>query len=196
MAAAAGHILPAGTAGAAATSIAEQAAKVLYSTSTSLVPKAKRARAMTEEDLSDDEPVVVQKRECPTNVHETDFERLKILVDRYRGDRFLHLLPMPAPAYEALGLPKPGVASLMDTALACLNKTSVEQYTTSEVEVRDLRETHTAADFPAFYTGPSHPHMIPEGGIRVIPHTEAEPAAVSSGSAGVGARTGLEMIDE
>jgi hypothetical protein len=190
MAAAAGVFLPPGTAGAGATTVAEQASKpvVLYS-----APKAKRARAMTEDDLSDGDEVIVPKMECPANVDKSDFERLKILVGRYRGDRFMHLLPMPPTAYEALGLPKPGVASLMDTALACLNKTSAEEYSTPEVEVRDLRETHTAADFPAFYTGPSHPHMIPEGGIRVIPHN-AEAAV--SGSAGVGARAGLEMIDE
>jgi hypothetical protein len=94
---------------------------------------------------------------------------------------------MPSVAHGVLGLPTPKVASVMETALSCLSKTSKETYSSSEIEVRDLRLTHTAADFPTFYEGPSHPHMLPEGGVRVEAHR-----APASGSAGVGAAAAME----
>jgi hypothetical protein len=151
-----------GTAGAAGAASVSNAA-----------PSRKRFRADLEE-VAEEETVVIPAADCPTTVEKSDFEQLKVLVERYRGDRYLKLLPMPGAVYKALGLPQPGAASLMDTALNCLGKTSTEQYTTTEVEVRDLSKTLSASDFPAFYTGPSHPHMLPDGGIRVI---TAEPTA-------------------
>jgi hypothetical protein len=188
MAAAAGSsLLPTGTAGAAATSAARD--RFVLSPA-SFPPPAKRARACSDDE--DEEDVILDKVECPTQMEKADFQKLKELVERHRGDKFLHLLPMPSVAHGVLGLPAPKVSSLMDTALACLSKTSKEAYTSSEVEVRDLRLTHTEADFPTFYTGPSHPHMLPEGGIRVEAH-----GAPHSGSAGVGASAaGAAMVDE
>ena len=155
----------AGTAGAAAAASVSNAAP----------PSRKRFRADLEE-VVEEETVVIPAvaADCPPTVEKTDFEQLKMLVERYRGDRYLKLLPMPGAVYKVLGLPTPGTSSLMDTALNCLGKTSTEEYSTTEVEVRDLSKTLTAADFPSFYTGPSHPHMLPDGGIRVI---TAEPTA-------------------
>lgn len=134
---------------------------------------------------------------CPPQMAAEDFAKLQELVTRHRGDPFLSLLPMPAVAHGALGIPKPGVASLMDTAWNCLMKTSTHEYTTTEVEVRDLSKTLTADAFPKFYEGPSHPHMLPEGGVRVIAHeTPASETTTAVASAASGAGAGAGMTDE
>ena len=148
----------------------------------------RRCRSATDDDDDDSDVILpagdVAAVPCPADIEKEDFERLQALVTRFRGDPFLSLLPMPPAAYTVLGVPKPQVASAMDAAINCLMKTSTERYSSHEIEVRDLSKTHTAADFPTFYEGPSHPHMLPEGGIRVIPHAVEEAAASSGAGAG------------
>jgi hypothetical protein len=147
---------------------------------------AKRARLAADEEDDVIVPGKVAEAACPAQMEKEDFDRLQTFVARFRGDPYLSLLPMPPAAYDALGVPKPQVASAMDAAVNCLMKTSSERYTSHEVEVRDLSKTLTEKDFPTFYEGPSHPHTLPEGGIRVIPHAVEEEAASASGGAGAG----------
>jgi hypothetical protein len=150
-------------------------------------PPAKRARkaAAIDEDaeLLEDALAAVATESAaaaPIPVPETadpvDFEALDKLRQRFAGHPDLRLLPMPRGVHKALGLPQPGVASLMEVAQNAFTKPLRETYSGSEL--RDLRETHTDADFPAFYTGPAFAHMLPDGGARVINHTlEAAHAA-------------------
>ena len=150
-------------------------------------PLAKRKRTETIDGDEEDRVIVaaVDAATCPDAMEKDDFEKLKVLVTKFRGDPLLSVLPMPTAAYDALRVPRPGVANAMDAAINCLMKTSTERYTSAEVEVRDLSKTLTADAFPKFYEGPSHPHMLPEGGIRVIEHGAEE--AASSRGAGEGA---------
>jgi hypothetical protein len=166
-------------------------------------PPAKRARVLAALDDDDDEITDASAGDviaCPDAMEKEDFERLAALADKFKADPYFRLLPMPPVAYKALGVPQPKTASLMEAALNCLNKTSMHTYSSNVVEVRDLRETHTTADFPTFYEGPSHPHMRPEGGVRVIEHTAPEAASASSSvggaGAGAGAGAGSAMMDE
>ena len=157
------------------------------------VDKRNAKRARVEEDDSSEEEKTGE--DCPRDMEAVDFEKLKQLVTKHRQDPMLSLLPMPKAAYSALGVPEPKVASVMEVAWNCLFKPSTHQYTTNEVEVRDLSKTHTAADFPSFYEGPSHPHMRPEGGIAVIEHDAASSSSSSAG-AGAGAGAGSAMTDD
>jgi hypothetical protein len=99
----------------------------------------------------------------------------------------------------------------MDTAINCLMKTSTHVYSTNEVEVRDLSKTLKESDFPKFYEGPSHAHMLPDGGPTVIAHpvdpkatelpalpsTGAWIGAASGAGAGAGShKAGASMSDE
>ena len=133
---------------------------------------------------------------CPPQMESTDFDALAKLALRFKDDPNLRLLPMPPAAYDALKIPRPQAASLMDTAIACLTRTSTHAYSTTEIEVRDLSKTHTEADFPKFYEGPSHPHMLPDGGIRVESKAAVCEAAAGGGGAGAGAGSRLMAIDE
>lgn len=135
-------------------------------------------RARVKESAADDDEAIVDVSACPPSIHPDDFEHLKHLSAIAADRNMLSLLPMPKAAYGALGIKEPGTASLVDAALACFAKPSRERYSSTEIEIRDLRETHTAADFPEFYTGPAHPHMLPEGGSRVIVHSIEEEAKV------------------
>jgi hypothetical protein len=145
-------------------------------------PSAKRARINFVEAQDDDKIVALSTLpgvldSCPETVDVEDFSALARLKDAYGGNKHFRILPMPAAAYTALGVVPPGIASMAEVAQNCFSKTSRERYTSNEIEVRDLRLTHTSADFPAFYEGPAHPHMLPEGGARVIAHA---PAAAST----------------
>jgi hypothetical protein len=160
---------------------------------------AKRARRDPEDDVEAEEASKTETTECPPDMEAADFNRLKELVTKHRADPMLSLLPMPKAAYEALNVPAPKVATVMETAWNCLFKPNLHEYSTTEVEVRDLTKTHTAADFPAFYEGPSHPHMRPEGGVAVIAHplpADAASSSSSSAGAGVGAGAGAAMLTD
>jgi hypothetical protein len=146
-------------------------------------PAAKRARkaaALDDDDVLLEEAVAAVAAEtaaaAPIAVPETadpvDFEALDRLRQRFAGHADLRILPMPKGVHKALGLPVPGIAGLMEVAQNAFTKPLRETYTGSEV--RDLRETHSDKDFPAFYTGPAFPHMLPEGGARVINHSLKE----------------------
>lgn len=148
---------------------------------------AKRARTRETPAIEDEAEPVVVATECPPSVHPDDFEHLKHLSAMAADRTLLSLLPMPKAAYGALGVKPPGTASLADAALACFMKPSRERYTTNEVEVRDLRTTHTAADFPVFYTGPAHPHMLPEGGARIIVHGASDAVEAKDDDESMGA---------
>lgn len=161
----------------------------------------KRARTEVEEAANE---LVAEVRaagaevECPPTIEEADFERLADLKRRWGADPNFRILPLPAAAYEALGVPKPGIASMPDVAANCFMKTHRERYTSNEIEVRDLRLTHKPEDFPKFYEGPAHPHMLPDGGARVINHdapaaaddTDMGTVVVAAGGAGAGAGAG------
>lgn len=159
-------------------------------------PPAKRARkaaAIDEDAELLEEAVAAVAADAPAaapiagpeTADPVDFEALDKLRQRFAGHPDLRLLPMPRGVHKALGLPEPGVASLMEVAQNAFTKPMRETYTGTEV--RDLRETHTDKDFPEFYTGPAFPHMLPEGGARVINHTlEAAQAAGDDGDDGMG----------
>jgi hypothetical protein len=173
-------------------------------------PAAKRARGPAEDEEDDDEVMDLGTVICPPEMEPADFEKLRDLVSKHRADPFLSILPMPDAAHRAFRIPKPEPATLMDTAINAIMRPSVHAYTTTEVEVRDLSKTLTEADFPAFYTGPSHPHMIPEGGIRVISHetpraagegavgasAAAETESRSAGAAAAASKGAMDMIDD
>lgn len=206
-----------GGAGAGAAA-AEHALRTVQAAIAIAPPQAKRARNLPELVSYKEDDVESKEVECPKEMEPADFEKLRALITKHRDDPFLRVLPMPTAAYDAFGIPKPEAASLMDTALACFNKQAKEVYSTHEVEVRDLRATLTEKDFPEFYTGPAHAHMLPDGGIRVITHTAMEDgpaaaatttaaleasvtaAASSSSSAiyrgGAGAGAGMTMSDD
>jgi len=150
--------------------------------STGKRPAAKRARK--EAKLEDDDALLTlaataaamehpgaEPVAAPDTAHPADFEALDRLRQQFAGHPDLRLLPMPRGVHKALGLPPPGVAGLMEVAQNAFVKPLRETYTGHEV--RDLRETHTDKDFPAFYTGPAFPHMLPDGGARVINHSLA-----------------------
>lgn len=141
-------------------------------------PSAKRARvretAPTIEEevdaiLTSTRAAVETGAEPPATADPSDFLALARLKAVFADSPDLRLLPMPKNVHAALGLKPPGVVSLMEVAHNALTKPATERYTGAEV--RDLRETHTERDFPAFYTGPAFPHMLPEGGARVINHS-------------------------
>jgi hypothetical protein len=147
---------------------------------------AKRARSQREIVPEDDEllelavapaaaPAALS--ECPTTMEAEDFVGLARLKEVFAHNPQFRLLPMPAEAYTALKLVPPSVVNVAELSQNCFSKTMRERYTNTEIEVHDLRLTHTAADFPVFYEGPAHPHMQPEGGARVIVH---EPTPIAS----------------
>lgn len=111
------------------------------------------------------------KTDVPATADPADFLALARLKAVYADNPDFRLLPMPKNVHAALGLKPPGVASLMEVAHNALAKPMTERYTGAEI--RDLRTTHSTTDFPAFYTGPAFPHMLPEGGARVINHSLA-----------------------
>ena len=158
-------------------------------------PARKRARVELRED---DELLAaattagaLADTECPSTMEPEDFAGLARLKEVFGSNPHFRLLPMPTAAYTALKIEPPGVASVTEVATNCFSKTFKEHYSTNEIEVRDLRATHTAADFPEFYTGPSHPHMLPEGGARVICHNPvpdtSTPTAEAEGDEEMGA---------
>jgi hypothetical protein len=152
-------------------------------------PSAKRARVMIE----DSEPAVAAPAEevaCPPTAHPEDFAHLQALGSVWAKSPDFRLLPMPKNVHQALGLKPPGVLSATEAAEACLRKPSMHAYTGTEV--RDLRSLPDSV-FPAFYTGPAHPHMLPEGGARIIVHgktEEEDDGMTAAGGAGAGAGAG------
>lgn len=158
-------------------------------------PARKRARVEVREDdellTTATTPGALGDTECPPTMEPEDFAGLARLKEVFGSNPHFRLLPMPPAAYTALKIPAPGVASVTEVATNCFSKTFKERYTSNEIEVRDLSATHTAADFPAFYTGPAHPHMLPDGGSRVICHNPAPetgtPTAEAEGDEDMGA---------
>lgn len=185
----------AGAAAAAAAGVSTAFASSLRTAPlrTMAAPLSKRKRLDDSDSDSDASRKSVEGEVvCPPQMEATDFDALAKLALRFKDDPNLRLLPMPPAAYDALKIPRPQAASLMDAAINCLTRTSTHAYSSSEIEVRDLSKTHTEADFPKFYEGPSHPHMLPEGGVRV----EVKEAAAASGGAGAGAGSRAMAIDE
>jgi hypothetical protein len=159
-------------------------------------PARKRARVEVHEDdellRSATTPGALAGTECPPTMEPEDFAGLARLKEVFGSNPHFRLLPMPTAAYGALKIDPPGVASVTEVATNCFSKTFKERYSSNEIEVRDLSATHTAADFPVFYTGPSHAHMLPDGGPRVICHTAdastaATPPAEAEDDEGMGA---------